>query len=128
MVNARRCDPVAAVRKATGGGAHRVLITAPSRPAFKQGMGRTRKQGTCVPVGLPPGECPTPLFDVVTNGITIRGPCVGSRRDIAEALAFAAAGLLKANIELQPLAASNTVLERLARRAVAPRVVPDLAA
>ena len=119
---------MAAVRKATGGGAHRVLITAPSRPAFKQGMGRTRKQGSCVPGGLPPGECPTPLFDVVANGITIRGPCVGSRRDIAEALAFAAAGLLKANIELQPLAASNTVLERLARRAVAPRVVPDLAA
>ncbi|WP_310388493.1 zinc-dependent alcohol dehydrogenase, partial [Roseateles sp.] len=51
-------DPVAAVRQVTGGGAHGVLITAPSLPAFKQGVGMTRKHGCCVLVGLPPGEFP----------------------------------------------------------------------
>ncbi len=33
-----------------------MLITAPSLPAFKQGIEMTRKRGTCVLVGLPPGE------------------------------------------------------------------------
>ena len=49
----------------------------------------TRKRGTCVLVGLPPGEFPVPLFDVVANCITIRGSFVGTRQDMAEALAFA---------------------------------------
>ena len=96
-VNARLDDPVAAVKKATGGGAHGVLITAPSLGAFKQGVGMTRKFGTCVLVGLPPGEFPTPLFDVVANCITIRGSFVGTRHDMAEALAFGASGKVKAD-------------------------------
>lgn len=128
VVNAGHGDPVAAVRQITGGGAHGVLITAPSLPAFRQGVGMTRKHGTCVLVGIPPGEFPTPLFDVVANCITIRGSFVGSRRDMAEALAFAAAGRVKADIELQPLSAINTVFERLARGEVPSRVVLDFSA
>jgi len=123
MVNARHGDPVAAVKKATGGGAHGVLITAPSLPAFKQGVGMTRKFGTCVLVGIPPGEFPTPLFDVVANCITIRGSFVGTRMDMAEALAFAVDGKVKADIELQPLSAINQVFERLAHGDVPSRVV-----
>jgi len=124
-VNAKLGDPIEAVRQATDGGAHGVLITAPSLAAFKQGVGMTRKFGTCVLVGLPPGEFPTPLFDVVANCITIRGSFVGTRRDMAEALAFAAQGLVKADIELQPLSAINQVFERLARGDVPSRVVLD---
>lgn len=128
VVNARGADAIAAVKKATNGGAHGVLITAPSLAAFKQGVGMTRKFGTCVLVGLPPGEFPTPLFDVVANCITIRGSFVGNRRDMAEALAFAVDGKVNAEIELQPLSAINSVFERLARGAVASRVVIDFAA
>ena len=124
-VNAKRGDVVAAVRQATGGGAHGVLITAPSLPAFKQGIGMARKHGTCVLVGIPPGDFPTPLFDVVANCITIRGSFVGNRRDMAEALAFAADGKVRADIELQPLSAINTVFERLAHGDVPSRVVLD---
>jgi len=124
-VNAKTVDPVAAVKKATGGGAQGVLITAPSLGAFKQGVGMTRKLGTCVLVGLPPGEFPVPLFDVVANCITIRGSFVGTRRDMAEALAFAAAGKVKADIELQPLSAINNVFERLEHGDVPSRVVID---
>jgi propanol-preferring alcohol dehydrogenase len=127
VVNAMKGDPVAAVQKATDGGAHGVLITAPSLPAFKQGVGMTRKWGTCVLVGIPPGEFPTPLFDVVAKCITIRGSFVGSRGDMAEALAFAAAGKVKADIELQPLAAINQVFKRLAQGDVLARVVLDFA-
>ena len=125
VVNARQGDPIAAVVAITGGGAHGVLITAPSLPAFKQGVGFTRKWGTCVLVGIPPGEFPMPLFDVVANCITVRGSFVGTRKDMAEALAFAAQGRVKADIELQPLSAINTVFERLGKGEVPSRVVLD---
>jgi propanol-preferring alcohol dehydrogenase len=126
-VNAKQPDAVEQVKKATNGGAHGVLITAPSLPAFRQGVGMTRKWGTCVLVGIPPGEFPTPLFDVVANCITIRGSFVGSRSDMAEALDFGARGAVKADIELQPLSAINTVLQRLQHGQVPSRVVLDLA-
>ena len=112
-------------KKATDGGAHGVLITAPSLGAFKQGVGMTRKRGTCVLVGLPPGDFPVPLFDVVANCITIRGSFVGTREDMAEALAFAAEGKVKADIELQPLSSINEVFDRLEHGDVPSRVVLD---
>jgi propanol-preferring alcohol dehydrogenase len=123
VINAKAQDPAAAVKSATGGGAHGVLITAPSLSAFKQGVGMTRKRGTCVLVGLPPGEFPVPLFDVVANCITIRGSFVGTRQDMAEALAFAVGGKVKADIELQPLSAINQIFDRLEHGDVASRVV-----
>ena len=127
VINAKTGDPSAAVKKATGGGAHGVLITAPSLIAFKQGVGMTRKCGTCVLVGLPPGEFPVPLFDVVANCITIRGSFVGTREDMAEALAFAVQGKVKADIELQPLSSINQIFDRLEHGDVASRVVLDFA-
>jgi alcohol dehydrogenase, propanol-preferring len=128
LINAKIGDPVAEMKKATDGGAHGVLITAPSISAFKQGVGMTRKKGTCVLVGLPPGEFPTPLFDVVANCITIRGSFVGTRWDMAEALSFAADGKVKADIELQPLSAINDVFKRLEHGDVPSRVVLDFSA
>lgn len=128
VVNAKSPDAVEAIRTGTGGGAHGVLITAPSLSAFKQGIAMARKRGTCVLVGLPPGEFPVPLFDVVANCITIRGSFVGTREDMAEALAFAADGRVKADIELQPLSAINTVFDRLEHGDVPSRVVLDFAA
>ena len=121
--NAKTGDPVAQLKKLTGGGAHGVLITAPSLPAFKQGIAMTRKRGTCALVGLPPGDFPVPLFDVVANCITIRGSFVGTREDMAEALDFAVRGKVKADIEVQPLSAINKVFTRLQHGEVAARVV-----
>lgn len=127
VVNANAGDPGAAVQKITNGGAHGVLITAPSLGAFKQGVAMTRRRGTCVLVGLPPGDFPLPLFDVVAECITIRGSFVGTRKDMGEALAFAAAGQVKADIELQPLSAINQIFERLQGGDVPSRVVLDFA-
>ena len=125
VVSASHDDPVDAVRAGTGGGAHGVLITAPSLGAFRQGVAMTRKRGTCALVGLPPGDFPLPLFDVVANCITVRGSFVGTRQDMAEALAFAADGRVHADIELQPLSAINDVFGRLERGDVPSRVVID---
>ena len=125
VVDASESDPAEAVKAATGSGAHGVLITAPSLGAFRQGVAMTRKRGTCVLVGLPPGEFPVPLFDVVANCITVRGSFVGTRQDMAETLAFAVEGKVHADIELQPLSAINSVLDRLEHGDVPSRVVLD---
>jgi propanol-preferring alcohol dehydrogenase len=127
IFNAKRGDVAAELKKETGGGAHGVLITAPSLGAFTQGIGMTRKHGTCVLVGLPPGDFPVPLFDVVANCLTIRGSFVGTRQDMAEALAFGVDGRVKADIEPQPLSAINEVFDRLAHGKVAGRVVLEFA-
>jgi len=75
----------------------------------------------------PPGEFPVPLFDVAANCINIVGSFVGTRHDMAEALAFAVDGKVKADIELQPLSAINRVFERLQHGDVPSRVVLDFA-
>jgi propanol-preferring alcohol dehydrogenase len=121
--NAKTNDPAVELKKETGGGAHGVLITAPSLVAFKQGIAMTRKRGTCSLVGLPPGDFPVPLFDVVANCITIRGSFVGTRKDMAEALDFAVKGKVKADIELQPLSEINNIFKRLEHGDVPARVV-----
>ena len=121
-MNAKHVDPEEAVRTGPSGCAKGILITAPSLSAFKQGVGMTRKRGTCVLVGLPPGDFPVPLFDVVANCITIRGSFVGNREDMAETLAFAAEGKIKADIELQPLSALNDIFHRLEPGKLAGRV------
>jgi propanol-preferring alcohol dehydrogenase len=125
VFNAKSRDPAAELKSETGGGAHGVLITAPSLLAFGQGIGMTRKRGTCALVGLPPGDFPVPLFDVVANCITIRGSFVGTRADMAEALDFAVKGKVRADVELQPLSEINSIFRRLERGDVPARVVLD---
>jgi propanol-preferring alcohol dehydrogenase len=128
VFNAKTGDPAAALKKETDGGAHGVLITAASLIAFRQGIGMTRKRGTCVLIGLPPGDVPVPLFDVVANCTTVRGSFVGNRQDMVEALAFGVEGKVKADIELQPLSAINDIFKRLKQGDVPARVVINYAA
>lgn len=123
--NATTEDAVAKIKKETGG-AHGVLVTAVSTGAFRQAIGMLRRGGTCSLVGLPPGEFPTPIFDVVLNGLTIRGSIVGTRNDIAEALAFAADGKVKAHYEVEPLEQINSIFDRMRRGAIQGRIVLSL--
>ncbi len=127
VVNASMGDAALEVLKLTSGGGHGVLVTAPSAGAFHQGVAMTRKRGTCVLVGLPPQDFPAPPVDVAAKSITILGSFVGSRRDMNEALAFAAHGLVLADVELQPLTAINTVFDRLTIGQGSSRVVLDFA-
>lgn len=124
-VNAKAEDPVAKIQESIGG-SHGVLITAVSPTAFQQGVNMLRRGGTCVLNGLPPGDFPVSIFDVVLKRLTIRGSIVGTRKDMQEALQFAAEGKVKADIETQPLEAINSVFERLRRGEVQGRVVLQL--
>jgi alcohol dehydrogenase, propanol-preferring len=121
-IDAESQDPRSEIQKQIGG-AHGVLVTAVSTAAFKQALGMLRRGGTCVLVGIPAGEFPIPIFDVVLNGHTIRGSIVGTRLDLQEALTFAAEGKVKATIETVPLESVNEVFERLRNGKIQGRTV-----
>src|SRR5579864_2538505 len=125
-VDAREEDAAQVIQKRIGG-AHGVLVTAVSLSAFKQALGMLRRGGTCVLNGLPPGEFPVSVFDLVLNGQTVRGSIVGKRKDLEEALQFAAEGKVKATIEEQPLASINDIFDRLKKGKVNGRIVLDIA-
>lgn len=125
-VNARSPDAVAQVLKATDGGAHGVLVTAVSPPAFAQALRLARRRGTVSLVGLPPGEFATPIFDVVLKRITIRGSIVGTREDLAEALAFASEGKVRAHIRRAELEDVNQIFSDLKAGRVDGRMVMTL--
>jgi propanol-preferring alcohol dehydrogenase len=125
-VNATSPDAVGQIIEATRGGAHGVLVTAVSAPAFTQALHMVRRRGTVALVGLPPGDFATPIFDVVLKRITVRGSIVGTRRDLDEAIAFAAQGKVKAEIKKAPLTAINTIFADLKAGRVEGRMVLDL--
>lgn len=125
-VNARDADAAQRIVEATGGGAHGVLVTAVSVPAFAQALAMVRRKGTVAMVGLPPGEFPTPIFDVVLKRITVRGSIVGTRRDLAEAIAFAAEGKVTSTVSVEPLDAINAVFDRMIAGTIEGRIVITL--
>lgn len=121
-IDAKSQDPAKEIQKQIGG-AHGVLVTAVSTAAFKQALGMLRRGGTCVLAGLPAGEFPIPIFDVVLNRYTIRGSIVGTRLDLQEALTFAAEGKVKATIETVPMESINEVFDKLRKGTVHGRIV-----
>jgi alcohol dehydrogenase, propanol-preferring len=122
-VNAKSHDAVSQVLKATGGGAHGVLVTAVSPPAFAQALRLARRRGTVALVGLPPGDFATPIFDVVLKRITVRGSIVGTREDLAEAIAFAAEGKVRSHNQLAKLQDINGIFSDLKAGKVDGRMV-----
>ncbi|WP_276807718.1 alcohol dehydrogenase AdhP [Castellaniella defragrans] len=126
-VNARETDPAAYLRREIGG-AHGVLVTAVSPKAFEQALGMARRGGTIALNGLPPGDFPLPIFDMVLNGITVRGSIVGTRLDLQEALDFAGAGKVAATVSTEKLENVNRVFERMLQGRIDGRVVLDMAA
>jgi propanol-preferring alcohol dehydrogenase len=85
-----------------------------------------RPKGTLALVGLPPGDFPTPIFDVVLKRLTIRGSIVGTRQDLVEALAFAAEGRVHTQIETRPLEAINAIFAQMKEGRINGRIVIDM--
>ncbi|MFP1721382.1 alcohol dehydrogenase AdhP [Lonsdalea quercina] len=124
-VNAKNTDPVAYLKKEIGG-AHGVLVTAVSPKAFEQAIGMARRGGTIALNGLPPGKFDLSIFDMVLDGITVRGSIVGTRKDLQESLDFASKGKVKANIAVEPLENINDIFARMHAGKIEGRIVVDL--
>jgi propanol-preferring alcohol dehydrogenase len=124
--NALNVDP-ATVFKEAFGGAHGVLVTAVSPKAFEQATGTLRRGGTMVLNGLPPGKFDLSIFDMVLDGITVRGSIVGTRKDLQEALDFAGRNKVAASISVEPLEKINDIFARMHAGKIEGRIVVDLA-
>ncbi|MGY4749178.1 zinc-dependent alcohol dehydrogenase [Pannonibacter sp. Q-1] len=123
-INALTTDPVAEVQKL--GGAEGVLVTAVSTKSFAQGFGMLARRGTMALCGLPPGDFPLPIFDTVLNRKTIRGSIVGTRNDLAESLAFAADGKVKAHYAMDKLDNINAIFDKMRAGQIDGRIVMDI--
>ncbi|WP_271403250.1 alcohol dehydrogenase AdhP [Kocuria palustris] len=121
-INAMGPDPAEAIQEAVGG-AHGVLVTAVHPDAFGEAIGMVRRGGTIVFNGLPPGDFPAPIFDIVLKGLTIRGSIVGTRRDMEEALEFYSRGLIHPTFSRRPLNEINEVLDEMDHGKIEGRVV-----
>ncbi|MET1024706.1 MAG: alcohol dehydrogenase AdhP [Pseudoxanthomonas sp.] len=125
-VNALTTDPVAFLKKEIGG-AHGALVTAVSPVAFRQALGMVRRGGTVALNGLPPGEFSLSIFDMVLNGVTVRGSIVGTRLDLQESLEFAGAGKVKATVATDKLENINEIFAKMHAGLIEGRIVLDMA-
>ena len=123
-VNAAKTDPAAFLRKEIGG-AHGALVTAVSVKAFEQALGMVRRGGTVSLNGLPPGDFPLSIFNMVLNGITVRGSIVGTRLDLQESLDFAKLGAVKAHTATARLEEINSVFDKMLAGDIDGRIVLD---
>lgn len=121
-VNAMKGDPGEAIQAATGG-AHGVLVTAVHPRAFGQALAVTRRGATIVFNGLPPGDFPANIFDIVLRAITIRGSIVGTRQDLAEALEFYARGQIHPTVHVEPIENINDIFTRMEQGKIDGRIV-----
>ncbi|MBI0162704.1 alcohol dehydrogenase AdhP [Bartonella sp. M0283] len=119
-------DAASELRKLTDGGVHGMLVTAASPKAFEQALGMVRRGGTLSMNGLPAGSFPVSIFNMVLNGITLRGSIVGTRLDLQEALDFAAAGKVKSHISTDKLSDINHIFDNMIAGKIEGRVVLDM--
>lgn len=124
-INGLKTDPVEEIQDKVGG-AQAAVSVAVTRKAFEQAYRSVKRGGTLVVVGLPHDELPIPIFDTVLNGVTVRGSIVGTRKDMQEALDFAAQGKIKTTIETAALEDINDVFERMEKGQINGRVVLTL--
>ncbi len=122
VVNALEGDPAEAILAQTGG-AHGVLVTAVHPSAFGQAIHMTRRGGTIVFNGLPAGDFPASIFEIVLKGLTVRGSIVGTRQDMAEALDFYARGHIHPTVATRELGEINDVFDEMKHGKIDGRVV-----
>lgn len=125
-VNALHNDPGAFFKKEIGG-AHGVLVTAVAPRAFEQAMRMVRRGGTVCLNGLPAGTFPVNIFDMVLNGITLRGSIVGTRHDLRDALAMAGGSGVKATVRSAKIESINEIFHQMHQGKIEGRMVLDLA-
>ncbi|WLR53214.1 alcohol dehydrogenase AdhP [Bacillus tianshenii] len=124
-VNAMKTDPINDIKEKVGG-VQAAVSVAVNKKAFEQAYGSVKRGGTLVVVGLPNDELPIPIFDTVLNGVTVKGSIVGTRKDLQEAIAFAAEGKVKTNISTDSLDNINSIFDRMEQGKINGRVVLTL--
>jgi alcohol dehydrogenase, propanol-preferring len=110
-LNAATTDVVKELRRK--GGVHICLVSSGAKAAYDMAFHCLRPTGTLLVVGLPAENiCFSPIL-MAAGEIKIEASAVGTRQDLREVLALAAAGKVHCEVEARPLSVVNQVLDEL---------------
>ena len=73
--------------------------------------------------GLPAGDFPASIFEIVLKGLTVRGSIVGTRQDLVEALEFYSRGQIHPTVATRDLSEINAVFDEMKHGKIDGRVV-----
>jgi len=105
------------------GGAHVSLVTSAARASYETAFHCVRPRGTLVVVGLPADPICFPAILMAAGEIRVQASTVGTRQDLREVLAMAAAGKVRCQVAARPLTEVNEALAQLRRGQVSGRLV-----
>ena len=120
-LNPAAANVVKELRRA--GGVHAALVTSAAKAAYDTAFPCVRPTGKLLVVGLPSESLCFPPIVMAALEVRIQASSVGTREDIRELLAVAAAGKVRCQVTTRPLAQANEVLAELRAGAVLGRIV-----
>jgi propanol-preferring alcohol dehydrogenase len=120
-LNAATTNVVKELRR--GGGVHAALVTSAAKAAYDMAFPCVRPGGILLAVGLPSESICFPPILMAALELRIQASSVGTRQDMRELLAMAAAGKVRCQVTTRPLAQVNEVLEQLRHGQVSGRMV-----
>ncbi len=120
-LNAAATDAIKEVRRR--GGVHMALVTSASTVAYDAAFYSLRPTGTLLVVGLPADSICFPPILMAAGEVRIQASAVGTRQDLREVLALAAAGKVRCRTVTRPLSQANEALDQLRRGEVSGRIV-----
>jgi len=120
-LNAASVNVVKELRRV--GGVHVALVTSAAKAAYETAFPCVRPTGVLLVVGLPAESICFPPILMAATEVRIQASSVGTRQDMREVLALAAAGKVHCQVTARPLAEANEVLTQLRRGTVSGRIV-----
>jgi propanol-preferring alcohol dehydrogenase len=105
------------------GGVHVALVATPAKAAYDTAFAVSRAGGAVTIVGLPSEPLTFDAVKFARNESRILTSVVGTRQDVRETLALAAAGKLHCHVERRPLEQINEIFEAMRRGTLLGRVV-----
>jgi propanol-preferring alcohol dehydrogenase len=120
-LNAGTVNVVKELRRA--GGVHAALVSSAAKAAYDMAFPCVRPAGMLLVVGLPSESLCFPPIQMAALELHIQASSVGTRQDLRDVLAMAAAGKVRCQVTTRPLAKVNEVLEQLRHGKVSGRIV-----
>jgi propanol-preferring alcohol dehydrogenase len=113
-----------AVKELRGkGGVHVALVASAAKAAYDMAFSCVRPTGTLLVVGLPAENICFPPILMASREVRIQASAVGTRQDVREVLALAAAGKIRCKTGTRLLGEANEALEQLRGGQVSGRIV-----
>jgi alcohol dehydrogenase, propanol-preferring len=120
-LNGAATDVVKHLRREGGG--HLALVSSAAKGPYDMAFYCLRPTGTLLVVGLPAENICLPPILMAAGEIHIQTSAVGTRQDLHEVIALAAAGKLHCQLATLPLDQANHALDLLRRGQAAGRIV-----